>query len=175
MSIYDFNVKTIDNEEVKIDSYKGKVLVIVNTASKCGFTPQYSELEALYKKYNDKGLEVLGFPCNQFGAQEPGTSDEIKSFCLINFGVTFPLFEKIDVNGDKAHPLFNYLTNNAPFKGLNENHPIGKRLQEIISTEGDSIKWNFTKFLIDREGNVVNRYEPTAVPAEMESDIENLL
>ena len=181
MSVYDFKVKTIDGEEIKLDYYKDKVLVIVNTASKCGFTPQYSELEKLYEKYNDKGLEILGFPCNQFGEQEPGTSDEIKSFCLINYGVSFPLFEKVDVKGDNPHPLFNYLTNSAPFKGLDENHPIGKKLIEFISTKlpeelkGDSIKWNFTKFLINRKGNVVNRFEPTIEPVNMESEIEKLL
>jgi glutathione peroxidase len=175
MSVYDFKVNTIDGDEIKLEDYNGKVLVIVNTASKCGFTPQYSELEKLYKKYKDKGLEVLGFPCNQFGEQEPGTSDEIKNFCLINYGVTFPLFEKVNVKGDNASPLFNYLTANAPFKGIDENHPIGKRLSEIISVENDTIKWNFTKFLINRSGNVINRFEPTAEPVQMESEIEKLL
>lgn len=181
MSIYDFNVKTIDGEQIKLDEYKDKVLVIVNTASKCGFTPQYAELEKLYKKYKDKDFEILGFPCNQFAHQEPGSNTDVKSFCLINYGVTFPLFEKVDVRDANAHPLFNYLTEKAAYKGLNIDHPIGKGLFDFLKEKfpefliGDSIKWNFTKFLIDRSGNVSGRYEPTTEPAEMEMDIEKLL
>jgi glutathione peroxidase len=181
MSIYDFKVKSIDGDDVSFKDYEGKVLIIVNTASKCGFTPQYEDLQKLYEKYNDKGLEILGFPSNQFKEQEPGDSKEIKNFCQINYGVTFPLFEKIDVRGETAHPLFQYLTQRAPFKALDENHPIGKILIKMLSESSqdyfgdDSIKWNFTKFLIDRSGNVVGRFEPTTSPSKMEADIEKLL
>jgi glutathione peroxidase len=156
--IYDFSVKDIHGKSVKLDRYKGKVLLIVNTASKCGFTPQYKGLEALHQKYEAKGLAVLGFPCNQFGAQEPGSEDEIASFCEINYGVTFPLFAKIDVNGDAAAPLYQFLKKAKP--GL-----LGS----------EAIKWNFTKFLVDREGNVVERYAPNTEPAAIAADIEKLL
>ncbi len=157
-SIYDFSVKDIHGKTVRLDRYKGKVLLIVNTASKCGFTPQYKGLEALHQKYQGKGLEVLGFPCNQFGAQEPGTAKDIESFCEINYGVTFPLFAKIDVNGKDAAPLFQHLKAAKP--GL-----LGS----------EAIKWNFTKFLVDREGNVVERYAPKDEPATIAPDIEKLL
>ena len=138
--------------------YKGKALLIVNTASKCGFTPQYKGLEALYEKLHGKGLEILGFPCNQFGAQEPGSEKEIETFCEVNYGVTFPLFAKVDVNGDDAAPLYQYLKKAKP--GL-----LGS----------EAIKWNFTKFLVDRKGNVVERYAPNAEPASLAGDIEKLL
>ena len=157
-SVYDFSVKDIHGKTVKLDRYKGKVLLIVNTASKCGFTPQYKGLEALYQKLKGRGLEVLGFPCNQFGAQEPGSEQEIESFCEINYGVTFPLFAKIDVNGKDAAPLFQHLKEAKP--GL-----LGS----------EAIKWNFTKFLVDRGGNVVERYAPKDDPASLEGDIEKLL
>ena len=181
MSIYDFKVKSISGKEVSLADFKGKVLIIVNTASKCGFTPQYEELQELYKIYGDQGLEILGFPSNQFAAQEPGTNEEVQNFCRINYGVNFSLFEKMDVRGKKAHPLFKYLTEKAPFKGFNLNHPIGEKLQGVLKAnfpellEGNDIKWNFTKFLIDREGNVAGRYEPTTTPMEMRDDIEKLL
>lgn len=181
MSIYDFKVKTIKGQEKDLGDYKGKVVIIVNTASKCGFTPQYEELQALYLKYKDQGLEILGFPSNQFAEQEPGTNDEVQQFCKVNFGVTFPLFEKGDVRGDHAQPLFNYLTGQAPFKGFDESHPVAKGLLNALNTKfpeflkGDSIKWNFTKFLINKDGAVVNRYEPTTVPSAMAADIEKLL
>jgi glutathione peroxidase len=181
MTIYNFNVNTIDGDNIKLEAYKGKALIIVNTASKCGFTPQYADLEKLYKKYNSRGLEILGFPCNQFAEQEPGSNEEVKSYCSINYGVTFPLFEKVEVRGKNANPLFNYLTEKAPFKGLNLDHPIGKGLLDFLNDKypeflsGDSIKWNFTKFLIDRNGNVVDRYEPTTEPIEIEKDLEKLL
>jgi glutathione peroxidase len=157
-TIADFTVTTNRGAELDLKDKLGKVLLVVNTASKCGFTPQYDGLEKLYQDYKDKGLEVLGFPCNQFGAQEPGSADEIAEFCKVNFGVTFPLMAKIDVNGDNASPLFDWMKKEA--KGL------------MGST---SIKWNFTKFLIDRQGNVVKRYAPTDKPEAIAKDIEKLL
>jgi glutathione peroxidase len=156
-TIYDFSVKTIDGQEQSLSHYKGNVVLIVNVASKCGFTPQYKGLQELYNKYKNQGFVVLGFPCNQFLSQEPGTNDEIKHFCSINYGVTFPMFDKIDVNGDTAHPLYKYLTS---AKG------------GFIT---DSIKWNFTKFLIDRKGTVVKRYPPQTAPENMEEEIKKLL
>lgn len=178
MSIYDFKLKGIDGDEISLDQYKNKVLIIVNTASKCGFTPQYEGLETLYEDYKNKGFEILGFPSNQFGAQEPGDNNEVKKFCELNYGVSFPLFEKIDVRGETAHPLFKYLTEETTFNGFGEN---GKSLIDFIQNsspellEGDSIKWNFTKFLIDRKGNIVGRFEPTTTPKEMVNEIEKLL
>lgn len=157
-TIADFTVTTNRGENLDLADKKGKVLLVVNTASKCGFTPQYDGLEAVYQKYKDRDFEVLGFPCNQFGNQEPGDADEIEQFCKVNFGVTFPLMEKIDVNGDSASPLFDWMKDEA--KGL------------FGST---SIKWNFTKFLIDREGNVVRRYAPNDKPERIARDIEKLL
>ncbi|CAM4182838.1 glutathione peroxidase [Bacillus manliponensis] len=158
MTVYNFSAKTITGEEVSLRKYEGKVLVIVNVASKCGFTPQYKGLQALYEKYEKEGLEILGFPCNQFGAQEPGNEEEITSFCELNYGVTFPMFAKVGVNGKNAHPLFTYLTEQAP--GI-----LGMK----------AVKWNFTKFLVDREGNVVNRFAPQTKPEELEKEIEKLL
>lgn len=181
MSVYDYKVKTIDGEELDLNQYKGKVLIIANTASKCGFTPQYADLERLYEKYHDQGLEILGFPSNQFAEQEPGNNSEVKNFCQLNYGVTFQLFEKTDVRGASAHPLFNYLSQTAPYKGFDLSHPSGKILYSFLSEKlpeylvGDSIKWNFTKFLIDREGNVVGRFEPTTEPLAMIPEIEKLL
>jgi len=157
-SIYDFSVEDIHHKERKLDQYKDKVVLIVNVASKCGFTPQYKGLEALYENLHSRGLEVLGFPCNQFGAQEPGNETEIAQFCDLNYGVTFPLFAKIDVNGSTAAPLYQYLKKAKP--GL-----LGS----------EAIKWNFTKFLVDRKGNVVERYAPNVEPAAIAGDIENLL
>ena len=181
MSIYDYKFNSIDNEPMGLVDFKGKVLLIVNTASKCGFTPQYEGLEELYKKYKDKGLEIIGFPSNQFASQEPGESSEIKSFCMINYGVTFPLSEKVEVRGENPHPLFKYLTEKAPFKGFDLTNPTAKKISEHINKnfpelmEGDSIKWNFTKFLVDKNGNVVKRFEPPVEPLEISSDIEKLL
>ena len=157
-TVYDFSANSIDGKPVELSSYKDKVLLIVNTASQCGFTSQYQGLQALYEKYAGKGVEVLGFPCNQFGAQEPGSAANIQSFCETKFGVSFPLFEKIDVNGGNAHPLFQYLTKSAP---------------GILGTEG--VKWNFTKFLVDGSGNVVKRYASATEPKDIEKDIEALL
>jgi glutathione peroxidase len=157
-SVYDFKAKTIDGDEQSLGQYKGKAMLIVNVASKCGFTPQYTGLEAMYKKLKDKGLVVLGFPCDQFGHQEPGDEEEIKNFCSLNYDVSFPMFAKIEVNGETTHPLYRYLK--AEAKG-------------VLGSE--SIKWNFTKFLIDKDGNVVRRYAPTDKPEEIEKDVSKLL
>ena len=157
-SIYDFPVKTASGEEKILAEYSGQVMLIVNTASKCGFTPQYAGLESLFRKYASQGFVVLGFPCNQFGAQEPGDITEIQNFCSLTYDVTFPLFTKININGNDAAPLFQYLKSAA--KGL-------------LGSEG--IKWNFTKFLVDREGNVLARYAPTTTPESLESVIEAAL
>jgi glutathione peroxidase len=158
MSIYDINVKDINGNEIGMEKYKNKVMLIVNVASKCGFTNQYEGLQLLHEKYASKGLAILGFPCNQFLAQEPGSEDEIKEFCSINFGVQFDMFSKIDVNGNNTHPLYQYLKSNA--KGL-----LGS----------DAIKWNFTKFLVNKQGEVVQRYAPSTKPSEIEKDIVPLL
>jgi len=181
MGIYEFKVKTNRGDEKDLADYKGQVLLIVNTASKCGFTPQYAELQELYMKYKEQGLMVLGFPSNQFAEQEPGSNDEIQTFCRVNYGVTFPLFAKDDVRGAKAQPLFKYLVEQKGFAGFDEAHPKAKGLMDALKQkfpeylEGDSIKWNFTKFLINRKGEVVGRYEPTTTPASMAGDIEKLL
>ena len=181
MSVYDFKVANIRGEEKSLADYKGKVLLIVNTASKCGFTPQYKELQELYMKYKDQGFTVLGFPSNQFAGQEPGTNEEVAQFCQYNYGVTFPLFEKGDVRGENAQPLFRYLTEQKKFKGFDSAHPIASRLLGALQEkfpkflDGDSIKWNFTKFLIDKAGVPVRRYAPTTSPAALADDIEALL
>jgi glutathione peroxidase len=154
MSVYDFQVKTADGGIQDLRDYTGQPLLIVNVASKCGLTPQYTGLEALYRDTKDRGLRVLGFPCNQFGGQEPGTDAEIQEFCSTNYAVTFPVFGKIDVNGDQADPLYAYLRAAAP---------------------GDDIKWNFTKFLIDRDGTVLRRYEPMVTPEEISADLDKYL
>lgn len=157
-SIYDLKVKTIEGKETTLETYKGKVMLIVNVASKCGYTPQYEGLEALYKKYKEKGLVVLGFPCNQFASQEPESEAEIQNFCRVNFGVTFPMFAKINVNGEQTHPLYRYLKSKQP--GF-----LGSEL----------IKWNFTKFLVDKEGKVVDRLGSSTKPKSLEDVIEKLL
>ena len=179
--IYDFTALSNKGKEVSFADYKGKVLLIVNTASKCGFTPQYDGLEALYQKYKDQGLVIIGFPCDQFGHQEPGTDEQIEEFCRINHGVTFPLMSKIEVNGDSAHPIYQWLKSQAGFAGFNPEHPLTKLLDEMF-TKADpdyaskpDIKWNFTKFLISREGSVVCRFEPTTEPQDMEASIEQEL
>jgi glutathione peroxidase len=156
-SVYDFTANTIDGKKKSLSDYKGKVLLIVNTASKCGFTPQFDGLEALYKKYGDQGFEILGFPCNQFAHQDPGTNAEIGQFCTQNYGVSFQMFEKIDVNGPNAHPLYKYL--------VTQKKPI----------LGESIKWNFTKFLVNRKGEVVDRFAPQTTPESIDKDIAKLL
>lgn len=157
-TIYDFKVNTINGEETTLEQYKGKVMLIVNVASKCGYTSQYDGLETLYRKYKDKGLVVLGFPCNQFGSQEPGSEAEIQNFCRVNFGVTFPMFSKINVNGDDTHPLYRYLKSEQP---------------GILGTE--IIKWNFTKFLVSKEGKVIERFGSSIKPISLEKEIEVLL
>ncbi len=157
-SLYDFTVDDITGHPVKLDKYKEKVVLVVNTASKCGFTPQYKGLEALHRKYRDKGFAVLGFPCNQFGGQEPGNEQEIATFCETNYGVTFPMFAKVDVNGDKAAPLYRYLKSAKP---------------GLLGTE--AIKWNFTKFLVDRSGHAIARYAPNDTPESLEADIVKAL
>ncbi|THF79535.1 glutathione peroxidase [Cohnella fermenti] len=156
MSVYDYSVKTIRGTETTLEQYAGKVLLIVNTASKCGLTPQYEGLQALYETYKDRGLVILGFPSNQFKEQEPESNEKIEAFCTLNYGVTFPLFEKLEVIGDDAHPLFKYLTSRGP-------------------ADQFDIKWNFTKFIVDREGNVVERIDPMVAPAEFEEKLAALL
>jgi glutathione peroxidase len=177
MTVHSFQSNLSNGEEVGLDTFKGKVLLIVNTASKCGLTPQYEGLEKLYDTYKEKGFTVLGFPCNQFGGQEPGTDEEISSFCSLNYQVKFPLFQKIEVNGENAHPLYQYLREKAPEEEIDVNSTLYKHLQnkapELL--EGSTIKWNFTKFLIDQEGIVVKRFSPITTPEEIEKDIEALL
>ena len=181
MSIYDFKTITIDGDEVSLKQYKGKVLLIVNTASNCDFTPQYKDLEKIYEQYKDKGFEVLGFPSNQFAGQEPGESDEIKKFCSINYGVSFQLFKKSEVRGQNAQPLFSYLTSKTTFKGFDLKIPNERKLNDMLEKnfpeylEGNSIKWNFTKFLIDRDGKIIERYEPTTELLDLSTDIGKLV
>jgi len=157
-TVYDFSAEKLEGGEQSLADYRGKVLLIVNTASKCGFTPQFEGLEHVFKEYHDRGLMVLGFPCNQFASQDPGSNSEIGSFCQRNYGVSFPMFAKIDVNGNDAHPLYKFLTKEA--KG-------------ILGSE--SVKWNFTKFLVGKDGNVIDRYAPTTKPESMIADIEKAL
>ena len=158
MSVHDFSARRLDGSEQALADYRGQVLLIVNVASRCGFTPQYAGLEALYRKYRDRGFAVLGFPCNQFGAQEPGTEADIQGFCSTNYDVSFPMFAKIDVNGDGAHPLYRHLKGEKP---------------GVLGTE--AIKWNFTKFLVNRNGEVVRRYAPNDKPEAIDADIAALL
>jgi glutathione peroxidase len=157
-TIYEFSANTLSGKPASLKDYAGKVVLIVNTASKCGLTPQYKGLEQLYKKYKDKGLVILGFPCNQFGKQEPGDASQITEFCEINYGVDFPMFEKIDVNGSGTHPLYAFLKSEKP---------------GILGSQG--IKWNFTKFLVDRQGHVVKRFAPATKPEQLEKDVQRLL
>lgn len=158
MSIYEYSAKDIQGNDRKLEEFKGKVMLIVNTASKCGFTPQYEGLEDMYKELNEKGLEILGFPCNQFGEQEKGSDNEIAGFCMKNYGVSFTMFSKIDVNGEQAHPLYKYLKQTAP---------------GVMGTKG--IKWNFTKFLVDQNGKVLERFAPTAKPKDIAKKVRQLL
>ena len=180
-SVLDFTVKDRKGNDVALSEYKGKVLLIVNTATRCGFTPQYEELKALYKAYKDKGLEILDFPCNQFGQQAPGTEEEIAQFCSLNYGTEFPQFKKIEVNGENEDPLFTFLKKEKGFEGFDLNHPIGKILAEMMEKNDPDyaskpdIKWNFTKFLVDGNGKVIARYEPTHDIKLIEQDIAKLL
>ena len=178
-TIYDFSAETNKGGQLNFSQYKGKVLLIVNTASKCGFTPQYDGLEALYQKYKDQGLAVVGFPCDQFAHQEPGSDEEIAEFCRINHGVTFPLMAKIEVNGENEHPVYTYLKSVAPaeeYKGLKgkATRAMLKGLSKSAKKDSD-ILWNFTKFLINRDGTIVKRFAPVAEPASFEKDIEEML
>ena len=178
-TIYDF--KALNNRGVEVDfsQYEGQVLMIVNTASKCGFTPQYDGLEALYQKYKDQGLVIIGFPCDQFAHQELGSDEEIAEFCRLNHGVTFPLMKKIDVNGENAHPIYKYLKSVAPteeYKGIKAKatHTMLKGLSKSAKKD-DDILWNFTKFLISRDGTTVKRFPPTTEPADFENDVKEML
>lgn len=176
--IYDFKALNNKGEEIALAQFKNQVLMIVNTASKCGFTPQYDGLQALYEKYKDRGLVILGFPCDQFKHQEPGNDKEIEQFCKVNFGVTFPLMKKVDVFGENAHPIFQYLTQQVPeeeVSGLKNKATM--KMVEALATgrkEGD-VRWNFTKFLISRDGSQIKRYAPVITPDEIEKDIEAML
>lgn len=156
-TFYDFSALNMQGKEIKLSDYKGKIVLVVNTASKCGFTPQFADLEELYKKYSSRGFVLLGFPSNQFANQDPGSNEEILEFCKANYGVTFPMFEKIDVNGENAHPVYTYLKNSVP------------------NAEPEKIKWNFTKFLIGKDGKTLKRYESRVKPADIEADIQELL
>ena len=177
--IYDFKTKSNKGAEVDFAQYEGKVLMIVNTASKCGFTPQYDGLEALYQKYKDQGFVIVGFPCDQFAHQEPGSDEQIAEFCRINHGVTFPLMKKVDVNGSNAHPIFEYLKSAAPveeYKGLKAKatHAMLKGISKSVEKDSD-ILWNFTKFLIGRDGTIVKRFPPVTTPEGMEDEIKAML
>ena len=179
-SVYDYKVTNDEGREVSLSDYRGKVLLIVNTATRCGFTPQYKELEALYEKYNAEGFEILDFPCNQFGQQAPGSIKEIHQFCTANFNILFPQFDKIDVNGPNASPLFTYLKSQKGFEGFSD-HPYKALLEEMFAKadpdwdKKPDIKWNFTKFVVDREGNVAARFEPTADMEKVEACVKALL
>lgn len=180
MSIYDYTFKSIEGKEIALSDYRGQVMILVNTASKCGFTPQYEGLEKLYKTYGDKGLVIIGFPCNQFGEQEPGTNAEVEQFCKLRYGVTFPLSAKIDVRDDRADPIFKYLTSQTVFAGF--GHGLKHKGLDLVMKKrygknysDSSIKWNFTKFLVKRDGTIAGRFEPTTTPEEMIAEIEKYL
>ena len=179
MNIYDFTVKGRKGEDVSLKDYEGKVLLVVNTATGCGFTPQYKELQEIYTEYKERGFEILDFPCNQFGNQAPGDDEEIHTFCTGRFGITFPQFSKIDVNGENAIPLYKWLTTNTKFEGFGNNaqalimNGVAKQMDKDYKNNGN-IKWNFTKFLIDREGNIVGRFEPTKMK-NLKEEIEKYL
>ncbi len=180
MSIYDFTIKARRGEEIPMENYRGKVLVIVNTATGCGFTPQYKPLQELYELHQKDGLEILDFPCNQFREQAPGTDEEIHTFCTGRFGITFPQFAKIEVNGENATPLYKYLTSETKFNGFGKGvtammmKTVAKSMDKDYMNNGN-IKWNFTKFVIDREGNIVARFEPTDSMDDLKAKVEELL
>ena len=178
-TIYDFKALTSRGKEIDFNDFKGKVLLIVNTASKCGFTPQFAGLEALYQKYKDQGLVIIGFPCNQFKEQDPGTDGQIEEFCQLNYGVTFQIMKKTDVNGPAAEPVFEYLKTQAPaeeYHGLKAKGAamLFKKISKSVEKDSD-IKWNFTKFLISRDGKTIKRYAPTTEPKDFETDVEAML
>jgi len=181
MKVYDFNVTDMVGCEVSMKEYENKVLLIVNTATECGFTPQYDDLQDLYEKYQADGLEILDFPCNQFGNQASGSNEEIASFCDSRYGITFPQFAKIDVNGENAIPLYKFLKEQKGFEGFDAEHPLTAIVESMLERthpdykETSDVKWNFTKFLVDREGNVVARFEPTADMKKVEEAVKNLL
>ncbi|GGA21306.1 glutathione peroxidase [Paenibacillus physcomitrellae] len=181
MNIYDFEVKNVNGESARLSRYSGKVLLIVNTASQCSYSRQFAGLQELYETYRDQGLEVLGFPCNQFNNKEPGSGAEAETHCRINHGVTFPIFEKVEVRGASTHPLFTFLTGRAPFQGFDTETPEGKWMRDFLQEKypelysGDGIKWNFTKFLIGRKGEVVERFETTVEPADIAAAVRGLL
>ncbi|WP_372639632.1 glutathione peroxidase [Ancylomarina sp.] len=177
---FDYKLKSLSGEEVPMSSYKGKVVIVVNTASNCGLTPQYKGLETMYKKYKGQGLVILGIPCNQFLEQEPGSSSDIAAFCQKNYGVSFPMFEKIEVRGENAHPLYKMMTTEKPFKGFDDS-ASGQKFKSFLSGkfpeiyEGDGVKWNFTKFVFDRSGKLVRRIEPNIAPKDFEKEIAGML
>lgn len=182
MSIYGFSATAMNGQLKSLEEYKGKVVLIVNTAGRCGFTYQYEDLQRLYDRYKDKGFVILGFPCNQFDNQEPDSNEKIQATCLINYGVSFPLFQKVNVRDEGAHPLFDYLTRQKEFEGFNKSHPVAKILIPLLNekhpeylSDNNSIKWNFTKFLIDSNGEVIKRFECTTDVIDIEQDIEKLL
>lgn len=181
MTIFDFSAKDVSGNEVSINDFRGKVILIVNSATKCGFTPQYDELQDLYEKYRSKGLEILDFPCNQFGNQASESDEEIASFCDSRYGITFPHFAKIEVNGEHAHPMYQYLKSEKTFAGFAPEHPLASIIESILEREHpdyketSDIKWNFTKFLIDRNGTVIARFEPTESMAVIENSVNELL
>ena len=177
-NVYQFSVQDAQGQDVSLADYRGKVLLIVNTATRCGFTPQYAELQTLYEQYKNQGFEILDFPCNQFGGQAPGTQEEIQAFCTTNYHTTFPQFLKLEVNGEDESPLFTYLKEKQPFQGFNPEHPIGKLLDDMLTkqdsdyAQSPDIKWNFTKFLVSKKGKVIARFEPTAPIAEVEARVK---
>lgn len=181
MGFYEFEAADRYGVNVSMSEYAGKVVLIVNTATECGFTPQYDDLQDLYEKYQQDGLEILDFPCNQFGNQAPGSSEEIASFCDSRYGITFPQFAKIDVNGERALPLFDYLKQEKGFEGFNPEHPLASIVESMLERSNPNyknepdVKWNFTKFLVDREGNVVARFEPTEDAEVLEAAVKKLL
>lgn len=179
MNIYDFTVKMQNGEDVSLSSFQGKVLLVVNTATGCGFTPQYTELQEMYEEFKEQGFEILDFPCNQFANQTPGTDEEVHDFCTGRYGITLPQYSKIDVNGDNAIPLYQWITSNTKFEGFDGAmglilRPVVKKMDKDYKNNGN-IKWNFTKILIDREGNIVARYEPTADIKKIRAKVEELL
>lgn len=181
MSIYDFKATTRNGEEITLSEFRNKVVLILNSATECGFTPQYDNLQDLYEKYGDQGFVILDFPCNQFGKQAPGSNEEIASFCQSRYGVKFPIFSKVEVNGENADPIFQYLKEQKGFQGFDSDHPLTPILTSMMERENPDyasepdIKWNFTKFLIDREGNVMERFEPTTDLYIVEEKVKELL